>query len=203
MRLPLFALACLPLAAAAQDTTDEPANTINLVIDGRTYTVEEGGSVQVTVGGSSVTASASIGDTKHLRGAGVAFDYPRYYAYEHEASEGLERWALDGNNMVITLMSMGALVGTDDLMDGMKERFGKKNCHVSPTSVALGGRTLQGQRMNVTLAGTGLTIDVLELPATENGSVFLLIQDLVGENGEVSTENQETMGLLERSLRFD
>ncbi len=200
--LPLLLLLALPFAVNAQNSVDEPANTVNLVIDGHSYAVEEGGTVDVTVGGTTVKATASIGDTKHIRGGGVSFDYPRYYAYEHETSDGLERWALDGNNMVVTLMAMGAAVSTEDLTDGMKDRFGKKNCTVKPTSIELGGRSLSGQRLNVTLAGTGLTIDVLELPEQNGGSTFLLIQDLVQEGG-ASDENQETLGLLGRTMKYD
>ena len=204
MRLPtLLLLISAPCALNAQNTVDEPANTVNLVIDGRAYSMEEGGAVDVTVGGTTVKASASIANTKHTRGGGVSFDYPRYYAYEHESSDGLERWALDGNNMVVTLMAMGAAVSTEDLTDGMKERFGKKNCTVSTTSIELGGRSLSGQRMNVTLAGTGLTIDVLELPQQDGGSNFLLIQDLVEEGGGVSDENRETLGLLQRTMKYE
>ena len=201
--LPILLLLAAPFAINAQNTADEPANTVNLVIDGRSYSLEEGGTVDVTVGGTTVKATASIADTKHIRGGGVSFDYPRYYAYEHETSDGLERWALDGNNMVVTLMAMGAAVSTEELTDGMKDRFGKKNCTVKPTSIELGGRSLSGQRLNVTLAGTGLTIDVLELPQQDGGSTFLLIQDLVEEGGGTSEENQETLGLLGRTMKYD
>ena len=194
-------LLCLSLNVSAQtDATVEPPTMLEVTVGGQVQKVSEGSAFDVN--GTSVTARVS--NAKTLSTGDVSFDYPRHFGFEFDGStEGMRQWSLDGNNVVLMLFEIEGAGEVKDFEEGMAERFGKKNCKGSDTSKRLGGQELQGRRLDITLAGTALTVDILKLPSTEGKTNLLFVQDTRTDAGGTSDESAETMELVDRTIKFD
>jgi hypothetical protein len=185
---------------AQTDATVEPATMLEVTVGGKVQKVSEGSAFDVN--GTSVTARVS--DVKTLATGAVDFDYPRHFAFEYDGSvEGMRQWTLDGNNVVLMLFEIDGAAEVKDFEEGMAERFGKKNCKGSNTSLRLGGKELQGRRLDITLAGTALSMDMLKLPESDGKTRVLFIQDTKTDSGGTSDESKDTVKLLDRTIRYN
>ena len=195
---PLLLLLPLPLLAQ-NDPTVEPPTMLEVTVGGSTRKVAEGEPFDVN--GTSVVTR--LGATRTLNTGGISFEYPRHFAFEYDgANAGMRHWSLDGNNVVIMLFEVEAKADLKDFEEGMMEQFGKKNCRSSSTTLKLGGKAYSGRRINVELAGAKLSIDMVELEATGDGSRFLFVQDTLEDSGSNSVERAETVKVLDRTLKY-
>jgi len=199
-----LALPCLFLTAslnlnAQSDPSVEPATMLEMTVGGRTMKVAEGAAFDV----NGTPVSARVSDVKALVTSGLDVDYPRHFAFAYDGSvDGMRQWTLDGNNVVLMLFEIDGAAEVKDFEEGMAERFGKKNCKGSNTSRRLGGKDLQGRRLDITLAGTALSMDMLKVPSTDDKTRMLFLQDTRTDSGGASQELTDTVKLLDRTIAY-
>lgn len=198
--LPCLLLCCNLNLSAQTDATVEPPTMLEVTVGGQVKKISDGSAFDVN--GTSVTARVS--DVKTLATGSVSFDYPRHFGFEFDGSTGgMRQWSLDGNNVVLMLFEIDGAGEVKDFEEGMAERFGKKNCKGSDTSKRLGGQKLEGRRLDITLAGTALTVDILKLPSAEGKTNLLFVQDTKTDAGGTSDESTDTMQLMDRTIKFN
>lgn len=190
----------LPLTLLAQnDPSVEPPTMLEVTVGGSTRKVAEGESFDVN--GTAVVARLS--DTRTLNTGTFSFDYPHHFAFEYDgATEGMRHWTLDGNNVVLMVFEVDGQGEVKDFEEGMIEQFGRKNCKPSNTSLKLGGKAYSGRRLDIEMAGAKLSLDMVKLEGTGDGSRFLFVQDTKNDDGTASAERTATLKVIDRSVAY-
>jgi hypothetical protein len=129
---------------------------------------------------------------------GVSFQYPRAFAFEADVKDGdYKNWTLSGNDLKIMYFIMNEDLTSEAYADEMIKQFGARNSKKSPiTSDLLGGKK-EGTRVEVTLAGIKLSMDILCLPF-QGGTRVLVIQDSA-KGAPQSQEAKEALPVLKRT----
>jgi hypothetical protein len=119
---------------------------------------------------------------------GVSFQYPRAFSFEADVKDRENKsWILSGNDFKIMYFLQGEKLTSDNYADEMIKQFGAKNAKKSAmTSDVLGGNRA-GTRIDVTLAGHRMTLDILCGPFAE-GTRVVVLQDSPKEAGQSSQE---------------
>lgn len=131
----------------------------------------------------------------------MAFNFPASYAFTEDSSEGYRSWNFDGSDFVIGLFELAS--GTlDEMVNGMVEKFEKKNCKTTVINKKLGAFNLTGKRIAVTLADTKVSVDVFELPLKNGKATFLVFTDTKDEKGNDSAECKETLRVLDNTVKY-
>jgi hypothetical protein len=134
---------------------------------------------------------------------GVTFSYPRHYTFEADfTSPGLKIWTLSGNNFKIMHFVTGELLTADVFLTSMMQQIDSNGGPIStePVSITLGGQSVTGRRLRMTLANQAFYTDAYALPRTGGQSRLLVLQDALTEAGEASPESATAIGLLSRSF---
>ena len=187
----------LSLGANSQDK-----KTIILTIDGKEYAIEEGEELQLREVRSSPILTARVADNKKFESSYLSFTYPTNFSYSYEEDISYRNWTLDGNDFVIMYFEMDVETDLNDFVNEMVSQFGKEKCKTSPTEVVLGEKTLKGTRIEVSMIGQRLSIDLLGIINNEFKSRIIVFQDSIGEEGGASIEKIKTLNVIDQSIQY-
>ncbi len=196
-----FALVLLSFTVLAQDKS-EPKSSFTLSINGEPYTVTEGQLLKLDHDITKPVITVKLAENKQFDNSFASFLFPRNFSYEYEEETGFKNWTLAGNDLTILLFELDGASGTQDLAENMIKKFGKKNCKLETASRKLGGQTLEGHQLHVTLVGQKLNIDILKLKSDETKSRFMILQDTPKEDGTDSDESAKAIGIIDMSLNY-
>lgn len=136
--------------------------------------------------------------------AGLEFRYPREYGFEAQLQPQVSSWTLSGNDAKVMVQRYKGQKKVDVLHKSviaeMQKAYGGK-AKESPVTLAAGGRTLEGTRIEVDLAGTFIVQDVFPIKSGSD-AVELIIQDAQNKAGEPSAERVKTEALLKETLKL-
>jgi hypothetical protein len=185
------------VAQAQVDTTKEPKAGLIVTINGKEYRISEG--EEITRNGTTV--SVKIADSKVFDIGSISFSYPKHFAFEYEEAVGYKNWTLDGNNF--NIMYFEVTEGTlDGFVDEISGQFGKQNCVITKTYKELGAKKLLGKRINVSLMGQKLTLDLFEIPSSDEITRIIAFQDSLDEYGNPTDEGFSTLKMLQKSIKY-
>jgi hypothetical protein len=193
-------LAEVALGQIPSDPTMEPPAILEVNLNGQTLRVLEGETIDVN--GTPVTVTLAA--TRALQMGRVSFEYPRHFAYAYDGSSpGMRNWTVDGNDVVVMFFEMTQAISIKDFETEMVGRFGKKNCRPMDTEMKLGGRNWQGRRIEVTLVGTLIMVNLLNITLDDGITRFLIIQDTRVDSPETGDEVMELQRVLDRTISYD
>ena len=196
----VFLLICSIAASFAQDTENEkPKSAFIITVDGKEYTVTEGEELNV----NNAVVSVKLSPFRTFKNDFVSFNYPSNFSYSYESEAFYKNWSLDGSDYVVMLFEIGVKTTLDVFVDEMVGQFGKQNCTTERTSKILGGKNLKGKKINVNIVGQKLIIDFLEIPSTEDKSLFIALQDVLDDNGSATQESRKTLKIVNESIKFE
>lgn len=136
--------------------------------------------------------------------AGLEFKYPREYGFEAQLQPQFTSWTLSGNDAKVMVQRYKGQKKVDVLHKSviaeMQKAYGGK-AKESPVTLAAGGRTLEGTRIEVDLAGAVIVQDVFPIKSGSD-AVELIIQDAQKKSGEPSAERVKTEALLKETLKL-
>lgn len=168
------------LALAGEDA-EKPSDRLGLIVEIDDQKVEAvlGESFTVQIAGKPVRLRVTAKPTVQFRRAGIAFEYPRNYSYEHDDSEPtVTIWTLDGNNVVLMVQKYH---GSDipgspakAVSDFLVMRYGSGNSKKTRSMIKLGDRALKGYRVEASIAGERLVQELYDV-ATKAGPVALML----------------------------
>ena len=176
--------------------------TIILTIDGKEYTLEEGEELQLDKTLSSPTLSVRVADNKHFESRYLSFMYPKNFSYTYDEDIGYRNWTLDGDDFVIMYFEMDERIELEDFVNEMVAQFGEHRCEITPTEIKLGEKTLKGTRIDVSLVGQRLSVDLVEIEGNEFKSRIIAFQDSIGDDGNASTEKVKTLDVIDQSIQY-
>ena len=136
--------------------------------------------------------------------AGLEFRYPREYGFEAQLQPQVTSWTLSGNDAKVMVQRYKGQKKVDVLHKSviaeMQKAYGGK-AKESAVTLAAGGRTLEGTRIEVDLAGAVIVQDVFPIKSGSD-AVELIIQDAQKKTGEPSAERVKTEALLKETLKL-
>ena len=188
----------LPSIAQNPREQNRPLMKLDVLIDGKPYTIHDGDTLQYD--SKSIVVRTSQYMTFDFEG--LTFDFPKHFSSEFEQDEGYKTWTLDGNDFVIMYFVFEMPVEADVFIKEMVDKFGKKNCTLSDRRTRLGNIDLAGKRINITLVGVKLTYDLFALKTNDGKTHFIAFQDTKGDDWSESQEGIETLGVLNRTIKL-
>jgi hypothetical protein len=195
----ILALVVIP-SSFAQSSVDQarPVLKLNVVIDGKQFSINDGDTLRYDSKSIVVTSSKYM----TFDNEALSFDFPKHFSCDFEQDNAYKNWTLDGDDFVIMYFVIDVQVSTDVFVKEMIDKFGKKNCSISDRRTRLGNIDLSGKRLNVTLVGVKLTYDIFSLNTTDGKTHYLAFQDTKGDDGSESQEALETLDVLNKTIRL-
>ncbi len=179
----------------------EPKTIIEINISGRQYIVAEGEVLHLDTTITNASVKVKVSDNKKFESSSLSFEYPKYLAFDFSSSAGLKNWTFTGNNIVIILFEFEENVPLSAIRDEMINKFGKENCSSEDFQKELGSRKLDGKRLNVTIVGSPLVIDMYDLKVPGNNKWVLYFQNSVADDGKYSEESKQIFQLIDSTLK--
>ena len=188
------------VSALAQSGVDQsrPVLKLNVVIDGKQFSINDGDTLHYDSKSIVVTSSKYMTFDYEA----LSFDFPKHFSCDFEQDNAYKNWTLDGDDFVIMYFVLDVQVGTDVFVKEMIDKFGKKNCTISDRRTRLGSIDLSGKRLNITMAGVKLTYDIFSLNAKDGKTHYLAFQDTKGDDGSESLEGLETLDVLNKTIKL-
>lgn len=212
--VPFFSLLALPALAQSQDAARQNAARQNDALEPPAqYTLEINGKAIPMTLGKEVSLNRKAGRTRYLllRAAtrrfdksGVKFDYPSDYGFEADLSNpNIAIWTLSGRSSLLMLQRFpltGPALLREQMAREMTAQYGSKNVKSRPAALLLGGRGLEGKRLQVSLAKQNLVQEIFAFSNPKYAFV-LMIQD-VPQKGKETAEAKELKAILAKSASF-
>jgi hypothetical protein len=199
--LPLLPFACLLAAIPHRTGFAEPPLRLTLHIDGAEHELIDGKEATFAVGGKELKVKAVVHPCRRFDAQGLAFDFPRDMAFEHEPEDEFESWTLDGNSCVLLIHAHQA--GEAEAMAAVTTQTTlttiDKKAKINKVEVTLGGRKYQGVRGRATTLGTTLEYTGVGIMVGERPFV-LMLQESLGDDGKGTAEGRTVLDLLARTL---
>jgi len=194
----LLALGCL---TCAQVTAAAPPTRLDVRIGDQRILLEAGQTVEVHIDGKPIKLHVAELPTRQFADAGIRFEYPRHFPWEHEPAR---TWTLDGNNavVIVTQGDKGEDTTADELLDGIEENL-KQQRKGPRERVVLETRQgrVSGVATTITLASSRLRNEAYVLEGTST-LVILLLQDSLDDDGHASAEFIDMRKRLAATLEF-
>jgi len=179
----LYLLCLLPVFSevAAQVTPDTSAkqtkNFFQLTINGKNYTIAENEPLKLDGSFLNPTILVKTAAYKLFDNNALSFRYPKEFSFAAEKSPNYKNWSLNGNDVVLLVFELDAVITLDALLDEMIKRFGKQNCSTEDFDGKLGEVASKGKKLFVTLAGEKLLYECYEIKLNDGKSRFIYFQD--------------------------
>lgn len=208
MKIRLF-LACFSLfvasgaVAAPQDDATEPPAQYQLHLNGKPIPMTLDKEISLDRRAGRTRLMISRGATRRFDKGGVAFDYPSDYGFEAELGAKIAVWTLSGRASILMLQRFplsGPALLRERVTREMVAQFGRKNVVISPAALLLGGRTIEGKRLQVSLAKQVLVQEIFAF-STARHAYVLMVQD-APQAGKETAEMRGLKALLAKSASF-
>ena len=194
----LLLLNLINLSVKGQDEICEPKMNLDIFVDGVKYQIKDGDTLNIP--NTQIIVKSS--DYMTFDFGVISFDYPKYFAFSFEEDFAYKNWTLDGNDLVIMYFEIGADAELDMFIKEMVKQFGKKNCKIVDQAVQIGNLELKGKRIIVELIGQKLTYDMYKLKSNDFKSHFIAFQDSKNDDGSDSKESIETLGIINKTIKY-
>lgn len=190
--------------AAPKDESQEPGLTFVVEVDNQAATIVEGKSTQLKGTFSDPTVAIKVKPTRLFPYGGVEFEYPRSFTFEADVKDAdYKDWTLSGNDCKILLQWFDEPLAVKDYAEYLIVEFGRENCTLEAAApLKVGERELSGTMLKARFASAVLTMEIYAMPAPQNQTRLLVIQDNREDDGSHSTEHKRTLQLLTRTIRF-
>jgi hypothetical protein len=198
----LIAAFILSVNSYAQSGSTKPYPTFIVTVNQKEYKVSEGEELKVDSDNNESIITVKLAEYNRFDNGTIFFDYPSNFSFEFEDEVGLKSWSLDGSDFIIMYFEIEEKTELDDFVLAMVSQFGEENCKVEKTQKKLGGSVLKGKRIFVSLVGTTLTIDFMEVEMGDSTSRFISFQDVLDEQGAPSKEGVKTWLMIEETFGF-
>ena len=189
------------LVAASVAFAAEPPARLGLEIGGTTIEVDAGQKFNIVVEGKSQAARIVELPTRRFAGAGIRFDYPRHFAWEHDPPR---MWTLDGNNAVLILTRADRADGSTakDVLDGMVDSLdGKRRAKYRKVDLDTRQGRLEGLEATIRVGEFNIRNEAYVL---DRGDVFalLILQDSSDGDARDAVEFKDLRTRLAATLEF-
>ena len=198
----IIPLVTLVLFSTFGISQEKDAYSFIVTINGQEQTIKAGEEISIPASSETSSLTVRLADYKSFETSSISFNYPNNYGYKLEKSYGYRNHEIDGNDFSIMFFEIDAETELDQLVNSMAKQFGRKNCKITKTSMKLGSKTLEGKRIDVSLVGQFLSIDMLELPGTDYKSRILAFQDLKKDKTTQSEESISTLKKIKESIKY-
>lgn len=192
--------ACAALAWGDPGDEKEPALKYTLEVNGEKHEIVLGEPIELKGTFSDPKAILTAAPTRTFNKDGFEFEYPSAYSWEAEITGDKEKiWTLSGNDFKIMCFVQPEALTARAYAAAMAAQFGEstKQRDVERT---LGGTKTAGRRLDVTLAGAGLLMEVYVFPGKESCRV-LVLQDCPDDGDEMSEEARAAGELLAKTFK--
>lgn len=133
----------------------------------------------------------------------VEFEYPRTYSFEADLSITNDIWTLSGNDFTIMVIRPIIAMNVNEYVDKMIAQFGPSNCSTKEITKKINNSKLNGIKLSVTLAGTNIELDVLEIIDNSGKKSLLVFQDSLSDSKENSKESLNTMKRIRQTFKIN
>ena len=196
----LFALFALSTLALSADEQMEPPLRYTLMIGKHSHEIFEGQPIEIGDVRPNEKAVLTVDDYRIFPHQGLKFRYPRYFSFEANLKKpSALNWTLSGNDCKIMLFAFSDKIAPQEFAESFAGKFGK-DTNISKVDVRLGTNTYTGVKVDATIAGNRMMMDILPLPAASANSKLLVIQDSVADGGMHSDEYTKLRSVLEESF---
>jgi hypothetical protein len=180
------------------DETIEPPAKYRLEVEGKSYPAVEGEAVKITGTLTNPTVKIVAEPYREFGYGGVSFQYPRAFTFEADVKDkDYKSWILSGNDFKIMYFLLNEKTTPDEYADEMIKQFGAKNATKSAMKSDLLGGNRDGARIDVTLAGHKMTMDILCVPFA-GGTRVVVLQDSP-KGAQASPEAKEALPVLKKT----
>jgi hypothetical protein len=180
------------------DDTKEPPVKYRLEVDGKVYPAVEGEAVKITGTLMNPTVKIVAEPFREFGYGGVSFQYPRAFTFEADVKDrDYKSWILSGNDFKIMYFLLDEKTTPDSYADEMIKQFGQKNATKSAMKSDVLGGNRDGVRIDVTLAGHKMTMDILCVPFA-GGTRVIVLQD-APKSGQSSPEAKAALPVLKKT----
>jgi len=204
-------MACIALLSTAlviprlqQPAANEPPLRIELQIGADKHAFVDGQEAELTIAGKPVKVKATVAATRRFEGGGIAFEFPRDMAFDHDEEDNLETWTLDGNDIVIHVHrhSEGAAAEiAAATLANMLTTLDPEAEKAKPCKLKLGGKEFDGVQGRVEVMD-GLAVMEVQAAGLRvgTGSVVVMVQRGIENGEEASGELERVLDLLAKTF---
>ncbi len=197
----------LPHVAPGAGAAAEPPLRIDVQIDGTTVELVDGERQEVTVGERKVTVRATVQATCLLVLDGFRLQFPRAMAFALDESPHHQTWTLDGGDCTLLVHRFPAGSAPDALEHaaGIAKVIAEATERDAGAAARLewrfGAHKLAGASVPIEVVGTRQrnTVFVFRTPT---GDYVLVIQDTLGDDGELSAESRGVHEVLRSTVTW-
>lgn len=141
-------------------------------------------------------------DWKLFPHSNIEFEYPRTYTYEADLSITNDIWTLSGNDFKIMVVRSIVDMDAKGYVDDLVSQFGPENCSTKKINKKLNQSTLSGIRLSVSITGTDIELDVLEIKDSSKKTGLIIFQDVLTDANENSQDSHNTLKRIEQSFKI-
>lgn len=199
----LAIIASTAIARAETSEQAEPPLLYELKVGDKIVPLSEG--VPATIEGSFVNPAVTLEVEPHriFPHGGVEFRYPRHFTFEADLSAAdVKIWTLSGNSFKIMYFVTSQPLTVDTFIESMSQQAEPSQVKVdpAPVTIALGGQTVEGKRVTITLAGQSIATDAFALAPSAGATRLLVLQDSPTAPGTPTEEATSATDLLTQSF---
>lgn len=199
----LVLLMCIQASAQMKPNyTQEPPVQYEVLINGKVYPFAEG--IPNRIPGTYNNPEIRIHTVpyRHFENELLVFDYPIYFNFEFEKEgSAYSNWTFNGKSVTVMQFLMGADVPLKDFVSKMLNKFGEANCTVNYDKEVIGKIELETANLMVRIVGQPLNIKFYAR-STQRQTYFLAIQDALNDDESTTTEYNQFLILLKRTLQW-
>jgi len=190
---------------AAQDESAEPALTFSIEVGDQSVVVGEGVAAQLEGNFKNPEVSVTVEPYRVFARRGVEFEYPRTFNWEADLSDpDVAIWTLSGHTFKIMFFAFNDDTTAEDIVESLVGNFEQQGAEVakSATQIVLGGETIHGTQLDLSVVGTKITDRVFALPGDGTRSRVVIFQDSLDEENQASAEGVATLKLFTSSFKL-
>jgi hypothetical protein len=201
MKRILLALFALSTVALAEDESVEPPLQYTLTVGGKSQQISENAPFSIGEVKPDDKAVLSVADQRIFGYRGLTFPYPRYFSFEADLQNASSlSWTLSGNDCTLMVFAFSEKLTPQQFAASLAERFGSET-KISTVDLTLGGTKYAGAKVDATITGTHMVMEILPLASPSAKSMLLVIQDSMSDAGTHSPEYAKVMAALGKSFR--
>jgi hypothetical protein len=186
----------------AIDISKEPEAIFVLEINGQKVKLKQGEVTEVKGEFKNPKVSLSIEPFKEFAYGGIYVKYPQHFGFEADvADENVKMWNLSGNSGILMIQKYSLEMDHKTMAQLLVPRYGEDNARLDDCSMKFMGKMVAGTRVIATFGGTAISQEVYSFKLA-NGSVLLIIQDGIDENGNHTREGLALKEIISDSFKL-
>lgn len=197
----LFALGALSYSTLNEQP--EPPLRVQLSLGELDRVVELGEDFELELDGKRYAGRLEALPTRIFDLLGVTFEYPSSFIYECEDDDDFTTITLEGPSTLIMVQSYpaddDAIALAESVAESTAEVLSDLDCSSGTTKLSLGGETLNATLLEFTVAEYTCAQQIVGVDL-EQGSIVLIVQTGIDDDGECTSEGSEVLELLDETF---